>query len=219
MDPYGGPAMRKVTADQSPGAFVPQWFAEQGCAVLVADGAGTPGRGPAWERAAYLDIAGPALRDQVAALHEAARRERALDRGRVAIRRWSYGGFLAALAVLRCPDVFHAAIAGAPVTDQRLYDTHWRERHLGRPDEHPEAYDRCSLIGEAAALTRPLLLLHGLADDNVVAGHCGCRPRCWRLAAGPTARGPAAAPGDAPSRRGGRRKPSAASAGFPPASE
>jgi len=73
--------------------------------------------------------------------------------------------------VLRRPDVFHAAIAGAPVTDQRLYDTHWRERHLGHPDEHPEAYDRCSLIGEAAALSRPLLLVHGLADDNVVAAH------------------------------------------------
>ena len=171
MDPYGGPAMRKATADQSPGAFVSQWFAEQGFAVLVADGAGTPGRGPAWERAIYLDIAGPALSDQVTALHEAARREPALDLSRVAIRGWSYGGFLAALAVLRRPDVFHAAIAGAPVTDQRLYDTHWRERHLGHPDEHPEAYDRCSLIGAAAALSRPLLLVHGLADDNVVAAH------------------------------------------------
>lgn len=171
MDPYGGPAMRKATADQSPGAFVSQWFAEQGLAVLVADGAGTPGRGPAWERAIYLDIAGPALRDQVTALHEAARREPALDLSRVAIRGWSYGGFLAALAVLRRPDVFHAAIAGAPVTDQRLYDTHWRERHLGHPDEQPEAYDRCSLIGDAAVLSRPLLLVHGLADDNVVAAH------------------------------------------------
>ncbi len=137
MDPYGGPAMRKATVDQSPGAFVSQWFAEQGCAVLVADGAGTPGRGPAWERAIYLDIAGPALRDQVAALHEAARYEPALDLSRVAIRGWSYGGFLAALAVLRRPDVFHAAIAGAPVTDQRLYDTHWRERHLGHPGRAP----------------------------------------------------------------------------------
>jgi dipeptidyl-peptidase 4 len=83
----------------------------------------------------------------------------------------AYRSGLAALAVLRRPDVFHAAIAGAPVTDQRLYDTHWRERHLGHPDEHPEAYDRCSLIGKAAALSRPLLLVHGLADDNVVPAH------------------------------------------------
>jgi dipeptidyl-peptidase 4 len=73
--------------------------------------------------------------------------------------------------VLRRPDVFHAAVAGAPVTDHRLYDTHWRERHLGDPREHPEAYDRSGLIPDAAALSRPLLLIHGLADDNVVAAH------------------------------------------------
>ena len=67
--------------------------------------------------------------------------------------------------------MFHAAVAGAPVTDQRLYDTHWRERHLGHPDEHPEAYDRCSPVLEAASLRRPLLLIHGLADDNVIPAH------------------------------------------------
>ncbi|GGL11436.1 peptidase [Sphaerisporangium melleum] len=171
MDPYGGPAMRKVTAERAWWTYVSQWFAEQGFAVLAVDGRGTPGRGPAWERAIHLDIAGPVLEDQVAGLHEAARRFPFLDLGRVAVRGWSFGGFLAALAVLRRPDVFHAAVAGAPVTDQRLYDTHWRERHLGHPDRNPEAYDRCSPIREAASLTRPLLLVHGLADDNVVAAH------------------------------------------------
>jgi dipeptidyl-peptidase 4 len=171
MDPYGGPAMRKATAGPGWAAYVSQWFAEQGFAVLVADGRGTPGRGPAWERAIHLDIAGPVLDDQVAAVREAARLRPELDTTRVAIRGWSFGGFLAALAVLRRPDVFHAAVAGAPVTDQRLYDTHWRERHLGHPAENPGAYDRCSPILEAAALRRPLLLIHGLADDNVVAAH------------------------------------------------
>jgi dipeptidyl-peptidase 4 len=171
MDPYGGPAMRKATAGQGWTACVSQWFAEHGFAVLVADGRGTPGRGPAWERAIHLDIAGPVLEDQVSALQEAARLRPQLDPSRVAVRGWSFGGFLAALAVLRRPDVFHAAVAGAPVTDQRLYDTHWRERHLGHPDEHPEAYDRCSPLLEAASLRRPLLLVHGLADDNVVAAH------------------------------------------------
>ena len=95
----------------------------------------------------------------------------ALDLSRVGIRGWSFGGFLAVLAVLRRPDVFHAAVAGAPVTDQRLYDTHWRERHLGHPGEHPEAYDRCSPVLEAASLRVPLLLVHGLADDNVIPAH------------------------------------------------
>ncbi|MGP3971631.1 prolyl oligopeptidase family serine peptidase [Streptomyces sp. 6N223] len=172
MDPYGGPALRKVTAARAWWAYVSQWFAEQGFAVLAVDGRGTPGRGPAWERAIHLDVAGPVLEDQVTGLAEAAARfPGLLDLDRVAIRGWSFGGYLAALAVLRRPDVFHAGIAGAPVTDHRLYDTHWRERHLGHPDEHPEAYDRCSLTGDAAALRRPLLLIHGLADDNVLAAH------------------------------------------------
>lgn len=171
MDPYGGPAAAKAVAARTSLAYVSQWFAEQGFAVLVVDGRGTPGRGPAWERTIHLDVAGPVLDDQVAGLHAAAELRPALDLTRVAIRGWSFGGYLAALAVLRRPDVFHAGVAGAPVTDHRLYDTHWRERHLGHPDEHPEAYDRCSLIADAASLRRPLLLVHGLADDNVFAAH------------------------------------------------
>jgi dipeptidyl-peptidase-4 len=107
----------------------------------------------------------------VTALHAAAERCADLDMSRVAIRGWSFGGYLAALAVLRRPDVFHAAIAGAPVTEWRLYDTHYTERYLGDPGQNAAAYDRASLLGDAAALTRPLLLIHGLADDNVVAAH------------------------------------------------
>jgi dipeptidyl-peptidase-4 len=171
LDPYGGPAANKVFAEQIWLSYVSQWFAEQGFAVLVIDGRGTPGRGPAWERTVYLDFADPVLADQVAGLQAAAAQSGALDLSRVAIRGWSFGGFLSALAVLRRPDVFHAAVAGAPPTDQRLYDTHWRERFLGHPDEHPDAYDHCSLLADAASLRRPLLLVHGLADDNVFAAH------------------------------------------------
>src|SRR5690349_18007625 len=170
MDPYGGPHMQRVLAAQS--AFAePQWFAEQGFAVVVADGRGTPGRGPGWDRAVAGDLAGPVLEDQVAALEAAAARCSDLDTGRVAIRGWSFGGFLAALAVLRRPDVFHAAVAGAPVTDWRLYDTHYTERYLGYPGKNGSAYERSSLLGDAAKLQRPLLIIHGLADDNVVAAH------------------------------------------------
>ncbi len=171
LDPYGGPATQKVTAQQAGSSFVSQWFAEQGFAVLVADGAGTPGRGPRWEREIHGDYLGPVLDDQVAALHEAARLHPELDLSRVAVRGWSFGGTLAAAAVLRRPDVFHAAVAGAPAIDPRLYDTHWRERHLGHPDRYPEHYDACSLLPDAARLTRPLLLVHGLADDNVFPAH------------------------------------------------
>ncbi|MFI0941448.1 prolyl oligopeptidase family serine peptidase [Streptomyces sp. NPDC021020] len=169
VDPYGGPATQKVTAEQSPHAFVSQWFAEQGFAVLVADGAGTPGRGPRWEKEISGDLVGPPLADQVAALHATAGRHPELDLGRVGIRGWSFGGTLAAAAVLRRPDVFHAAVAGAPVTDQRLYDACWKERFLGPPGLHPERYEASSLLADAPGLSRPLLLVHGLADDNVFA--------------------------------------------------
>jgi dipeptidyl-peptidase-4 len=158
---------------------------------VIADGRGTPGRGPEWERAVAGDLAGPVLEDQVEALHDAAGRFADLDAGRVAIRGWSFGGYLAALAVLRRPDVFHAAVAGAPVTDWRLYDTHYTERYLGYPDQDQDSYDRSSLISLAersvvtrpdgavsprpevadAVSPRPLMLIHGLADDNVVVAH------------------------------------------------
>ena len=175
LDPYGGPhAQRVVRAGFA--YYTSQWFADQGFAVVVADGRGTPGRGSAWERAVFRDLAGPVLDDQVDALHATAADHPELDLSRVAIRGWSFGGYLAALAVLRRPDVFHAAIAGAPVTDWRLYDTFYTERYLGTPQDEPDAYDRTSLIAEvhrapADRPSRPLLLIHGLADDNVVAAH------------------------------------------------
>ncbi|KAB8191249.1 prolyl oligopeptidase family serine peptidase [Nonomuraea phyllanthi] len=171
MDPYGGPHAQRVLNRR--GAFLEsQWFAEQGFAVIVADGRGTPGRGPEFERTVLNDLATPALEDQIDALQGVAEQyPDDLDLTRVAIRGWSFGGFLAALAVLRRPDVFHAAVAGAPVTDWRLYDTCYTERYLGHPDEQPEVYENSSLFGDAAKLERPLLLIHGLADDNVVAAH------------------------------------------------
>jgi dipeptidyl-peptidase-4 len=170
LDPYGGPHAQRVLDAQ--GAFLTsQWLAEQGFAVLVADGRGTPGRGPDWDRAVWHDLAGPVLEDQVEALQAAAARCPDLDTSRVAIRGWSFGGYLAALAVLRRPDVFHAAVAGAPVTDWRLYDTCYTERYLGLPDEQPQVYEQSSLLADAPRLTRPLLFIHGLADDNVVVAH------------------------------------------------
>jgi dipeptidyl-peptidase-4 len=167
MDPYGGAGAQRVTAGQDPQKFVSQWFAEHGFAVLVADGSGTGGRGPDWEREVHGDIYSTVIDDQVTALQEAARPHPELDLDRVGIRGWSYGGSLAIASVLRRPDVFHAAVAGAGVTDQRLYNAPWRERFLGHPDEHPEWYEACSLLLDAPKLTRPLMLIHGLADENV----------------------------------------------------
>lgn len=166
LDPYGGPHLGRVTK-AGLGFLESQWFADQGFAVLVIDGRGTPGRGPGWEREVYRNLADPVLEDQVDGLRAAAEAHPFLDLERVAIRGWSFGGFLAAMAVLRRPDVFHAAVSGAPVTDMRLYDTFYTERYLGMPDTDAEAYDRSCLLGDAPNLRRPLLLIHGMADDNV----------------------------------------------------
>lgn len=173
MDPYGGPHGPRVLAAHN-AHLTSQWFADQGFAVVVADGRGTPGRSPAWEKEIDGDFT-LSLDDQVEALHDLAT-SHPLDLNRVAIRGWSYGGWLAALAVLRRPDVFHAGIAGAPVTDWRLYDTHYTERYLGDPATAPAAYAKSSLItaeglSAPAEPHRPLMIVHGTADDNVVFAH------------------------------------------------
>jgi dipeptidyl-peptidase-4 len=170
LAPYGGPHHARV--QHAAGAFVgDQWLADQGFAVVVIDGAGTPGRGPAWEHEVAGDLADSVLADQVAGLQALATLHADLDLDRVGITGWSFGGYLAALAVLERPDVFHVAVAGAPVTDWRLYDTAYTERYLGLPQEHPEAYEQHSLLRRAAALSRPLMIIHGLADDNVLAAN------------------------------------------------
>jgi dipeptidyl-peptidase-4 len=167
LDPYGGPLHQRVVRSRDR-YLESQWFADRGFAVLVIDGRGTPGRGPAWEREIHLDVIAPVLEDQVDALHAAAEEFGFLDLSRVAIRGWSFGGYLAAAAVLRRPEVFHAAVAGAPVSDERLYDTHYSERYLGHPDDDSEVYRRNSLLDHAPGLERPMLIIHGMADDNVV---------------------------------------------------
>ncbi|MFF8994650.1 prolyl oligopeptidase family serine peptidase [Streptomyces sp. NPDC014983] len=174
LDPYGGPHGQRVVAAHN-AHLTSQWFADQGFAVVVADGRGTPGRSPAWEKEIKDDLAEVVLQDQVDALRSLAERF-PLDLGRVAIRGWSFGGYLSAMAVLRRPDVFHAAVVGAPVTDLRLYDTHYQERYLGDPNEQPEVYRRNSLIDDAGLVDavephRPMMVIHGLADDNVVVAH------------------------------------------------
>ncbi|MFF0472609.1 prolyl oligopeptidase family serine peptidase [Streptomyces sp. NPDC004284] len=173
MDPYGGPHGQRVLAAHNP-HLTSQWFADQGFAVVVADGRGMPGRSPAWEKSVLRDLT-PTLDDQVEALRALAG-SFPLDLDRVAVRGWSYGGYLAARAVLQRPDVFHAAVVGAPVTDWRLYDTHYTERYLGTPQDDPEVYAAQSLLTDDGLSApeepaRPMMVVHGLADDNVVVGH------------------------------------------------
>ena len=170
FDPYGGPHAQRVVSASS-AYFASQWFANQGFCVVIADGRGTPGRGTQWERDVHHDLATKILNDQIAVLRELPKLVPRADTTRVGIRGWSFGGYLAALAVLRAPDMFHCAVAGAPVTKWDLYDTHYTERYMGNPHTRAADYEATSLVAHAHLLERPLLLIHGLADDNVLAAH------------------------------------------------
>jgi len=179
MKPYGGPGFQQVVASQS-FYWEGQWWADQGFLVVTADGRGTTGRGPAWDRAIFEDMKGVTLADQIEAvnaLSEAVSRLNAdgrrpgvpaPDLDKVCMIGWSYGGFLSALAVLDAPNVFKAACAGAPPTDWTLYDTHYTERYLGLD---PDVYRRNGIVQDAPGLVRPLMLIHGFADDNVTIAH------------------------------------------------
>ena len=206
MKPYGGPGFQQVIASQS-FYWEGQWWADQGFLVVTADGRGTTGRGPAWDREIFEDMKDVTLADQVEAvnalpeavarlnadvesraaqpaagdqadaenhppaLRATSRQQEAIpmpDLDKVCMIGWSYGGFLSALAVLDAPNVFKAACAGAPPTDWTLYDTHYTERYLGLD---PDVYYRNGIVQDAPKLERPLMLIHGFADDNVTIAH------------------------------------------------
>lgn len=169
VDVYGGPGVVRVVASLGRGASLlrAQWLADQGFIVVSIDGRGTPGRGRAWERAIRGNFGRVPLEDQVRGLQALGKRYPELDLERVGITGWSFGGYMAALAILQRPDVFKAAVAGAPVIDWLDYDTHYTERYLGLPELNPEGYRDSSLLTYADQLRRPLLLVHGTSDDNV----------------------------------------------------
>jgi dipeptidyl-peptidase-4 len=173
LDVYGGPGHQEVVAARSRW-LERQWWADAGFAVVTVDNRGTPGVAPSFEKVIHRRVADVALTDQVDALAALVGKHPDLDLDRVAVRGWSFGGWLAGLAVLRRPDLFKCGIAGAPVTDWHLYDTAYTERYLGLPEDNADVYSHHSLVdlaAEPADVTRPLLLIHGLADDNVVAAH------------------------------------------------
>jgi dipeptidyl-peptidase 4 len=167
---YAGP--HAVMVEDARDAYVmDQWYADAGFIVVRADGRGTPNRGRAWERAILKDLITIPLEDQVAALEAMGARHREFDLTRVGVFGWSFGGYFSTLAVLLRPDVFKAAVAGAPVTDWTLYDTAYTERYMKTPQANPEGYKSTSALTHAGKLSRPLLVIHGITDDNVHFGH------------------------------------------------
>ncbi|MEW6431574.1 MAG: alpha/beta fold hydrolase [Myxococcota bacterium] len=167
---YGGPGHLEVLHVKRENLLL-QWLANQGFIVVKADGRGTPRRGRAWARAIKHDFATLTAADQLAALEALGAKLPELDLSRVGVTGWSFGGYLAALLTMAHGDRVKSGVAGAPVVDWLDYDTHYTERYLGLPDAHPEAYRVSSLLSYVDQAKRPLLLLHGTADDNVYFMH------------------------------------------------
>ncbi|MBX3735202.1 MAG: DPP IV N-terminal domain-containing protein [Candidatus Didemnitutus sp.] len=167
---YAGPTAKRVNAvvrDYLPD----QWMADQGYIVVRLDGRGTPWKGRDWERVIKGNFIDVALNDQIAGLTALASQYPELDLARVGVTGWSFGGYFSAMATIRRPDFFRAGVAGAPVVTWENYDTHYTERYLGLPQAAPDAYHVSDVTTYAHELRRPLMLIHGLTDDNVYFQH------------------------------------------------
>jgi len=167
---YAGPTAKRVNAVIRD-YLTDQWMADQGYILVRLDGRGTPWKGRDWERLIKGNFIDVALNDQVAGLTALAAQYPELDLSRVGVTGWSFGGYFSAMATIRRPDFFRAGVAGAPVVTWGNYDTHYTERYLGLPQDNPEAYRVSDVTTYAAELRRPLMLIHGLTDDNVYFQH------------------------------------------------
>jgi dipeptidyl-peptidase-4 len=163
---YGGPGTgQQVTrAWQGPR---PQYLVDRGWIYFQVDNRGSYNRGKAFEDQIWHAMGTVEVEDQLAGA-EYLRSLPYVDPGRIATYGWSYGGYMSLKLLEKSHGVFAAAVAGAPVTDWTLYDTHYTERYLGDPKAKDSAYPASGALDEAARISDPLLLIHGMADDNVV---------------------------------------------------
>lgn len=165
---YGGPGVQRVR--RAWGSLLHQYLVRRGHVVFVMDNRGSANRGVRFEAPLYRALGGVEVEDQLQAL-EFVKAQPFVDPERIAVYGWSYGGYMVLRLMTRAPEAFAAGVAGAPVTDWRLYDTHYTERYLGNPALDDAPYAAADVTVAAARLARPLLLIHGLADDNVVFDH------------------------------------------------
>lgn len=165
VEVYGGPGVQTVIRDWGPLTDV--FYTAQGFIVFRLDNRGTANRGKAFEDAIHRNMGGAEVRDQLRGV-DWLKTQPFTDAERIAIQGWSYGGYMALKTILAAPPgTFAAAVAGAPVTDWSLYNTFYTERYMGTPENNPEGYLRSSVFPDLGGLSTPLLLVHGMADDNV----------------------------------------------------
>lgn len=164
---YGGPHAQRVLDDWSLTVDLEaQILAAHGALVFKLDNRGSAHRGHAFEAPLYQKFGEVELADQEEGVRYLTR-EWQVDPARVGIFGWSYGGYMTLRALTRAPEVFSVGVAGAPVTDFRWYDTAYTERYLQTPKTNPEGYDSTAVFGDLHRLKAPLLIIHGLADENV----------------------------------------------------
>jgi dipeptidyl-peptidase-4 len=169
---YGGPHVQYVqnTWGMMTADLRSQFLRANGFAVIKVDNRGSNRRGLVFEAPIYGNMGAIEVEDQVAgvewAVHQGIAR-----RNQVAVSGWSYGGYMALKCLAGRPDVFHAAVSGAPVTDWTLYDTAYTERYMGLPQENPDGYAKSSALSDVRNIDGSLLLCHGLLDENVLFRH------------------------------------------------
>ncbi|MDD4819773.1 MAG: S9 family peptidase [Flavobacteriales bacterium] len=164
---YGGPGSQQVLNSWSGSMDIwLAYMAEKGYIVACIDGRGTGGRGSAFEKQIYRQMGRMEIEDQIAAAKKLSSLPY-VDASRIGIFGWSFGGYMACLGATRGGDVFKTAVAVAPVTSWRMYDSVYTERYLSTPQENPEGYDKNSPLTYAQDMNVRLMIIHGTADDNV----------------------------------------------------
>jgi dipeptidyl-peptidase-4 len=166
---YGGPTVQTVQRrwGERRGGQTAQLFTQRGYAVFAIDNRGAGGRGQAFTNALYRRLGGVEVVDQLKGV-EWLKQQPYVDPARIGVYGWSYGGYMTLMLMMQSPGTFAAGVAGAPVTDFRLYDTHYTERYLGMPDENVEGYRQSNVLTYAGALRDRLFVMDGMADDNVL---------------------------------------------------
>lgn len=175
IDVYGGPGSQRVRRawggyPRGNEGFFRQYLAQQGYIVFTLDNRGSGYRGTRFETAIYHKMSSAEVEDQVAGVRWLETLPY-VDPKRIGVFGWSYGGYMTLMCLMQAPDVFAAGVSGAPVTDWQLYDTHYTERYMGTPAANAAGYAFSNVLTHASALRAPLLVMHGMADDNVLFTH------------------------------------------------
>ncbi|TMS80637.1 DPP IV N-terminal domain-containing protein [Pseudoalteromonas sp. S554] len=167
---YGGPHAQRVTNSWRSKNLYFQYMAQQGYVIFQLDNRGSYNRGKKFEDAIYKNLGDVEVADQIKGV-EFLRTLDYVDAKRIGIYGHSYGGYMALMTMFKAGDYFTAGVSGAPVTDWALYDTHYTERYLGHPDTNAKGYEASAVFPYTDGLKGPLMIYHGMADDNVLFTH------------------------------------------------